>query len=221
MVFFCFFLLKIFFLFFLIIIFYFNNFILFYLTLFYFILFYLSSFFLSSFLFFLPFILSHVDDRLLVLQPGLRAVPLTLESQVQDTGPPETSQLHVISNSKNLPEISISTPRPSSTQRPASQSAGHPMPNNQQDRNTATPISTEAAQNHNKATDTPKHTTRRGPAHQRDKIQPHPPEHRHQSPPPGSLHNPLKQPQLLGTDTKNNGNYELAACEKETPNTIS
>ena len=39
-------------------------------TLFYFIL------FLSFFLFFLPFILSHVDERLLVLQPGIRAVPL-------------------------------------------------------------------------------------------------------------------------------------------------
>ena len=31
---------------------------------------------------------------------------------------------------KTLPEISISTLRPSSTQRPASYSAGHPMPNN-------------------------------------------------------------------------------------------
>ena len=93
-------------------------------TLFYFIFFFLSFFF------FLPFILSHVDDRLLVLQPGVRAVPLTWESRVQDTGPQDTSQLHVISNGKNLPEISISTPRPSSTQRPASYSAGHPMPNN-------------------------------------------------------------------------------------------
>ena len=101
---------------------------LFYFTfLFYFILFYLL---LSFFLFFLPFILSRVEDRLLVLQPGLRAVPLRWESQLQDTGPQETSQLHVISNGKNLPEISISMPKPSSTQRPASYSAGHPMPNN-------------------------------------------------------------------------------------------
>ena len=30
----------------------------------------------SFFLFFLPFILSRVDERLLVLQPGIRAVPL-------------------------------------------------------------------------------------------------------------------------------------------------
>ena len=110
--------------FFLIIIFYFNNFILFYLTLFYFIL------FLSFFLFFLPFILGRVDERLLVLQPGVRAVPLTWESQLQDTGPQETSQLNVIPNGENLSEISISTPRPSLTQQPASYSAGHPMPNN-------------------------------------------------------------------------------------------
>ena len=116
----------------LIIIFYFNNFILFY-----FILFFLS--------FFLPLILSHVDDRLLVLQLGVRPVHLRWESQVQDTGPPETLQLHVISNGENLPEISISTQTPSSTQRPASYSAGHPMPNNQQDRNTTPPISREAA----------------------------------------------------------------------------
>ena len=100
--------------------FYFNNFILFY-----FIFLFLSFFFL-----FLPFILSRVQDRFLVLQPGIRAVPLRWESQVQDIGPQETSELHVISNGKNLPEISISMPRPSSTERRASYSAGHPMPNN-------------------------------------------------------------------------------------------
>ena len=122
---------------FLIIVFYFNNFILFYFTLFYLLL----SFFLS----FLPFILSCVEDRLFVLQPGIRAVPLRWESQLQNTGPQETSQLHVIPNGENLPEISISTPRPSFTQRPASYSAGHPMPNNQRDRNTAPSISREAA----------------------------------------------------------------------------
>ena len=57
-----------------------------------------------------------MEDRLLVLQPDIRAVPLRWESQVQDTGPQEISQLHVISNGKNLPEMSISVPRPSSTQ---------------------------------------------------------------------------------------------------------
>ena len=88
--------------------FYFNNFILFYL-----ILFYPLSFFLSIFV---PFIGSRVDERLLVLQPGIRAVPLSWESQLQDTGPQETSQIHVTPNGENLPEISISTPRHSFTQ---------------------------------------------------------------------------------------------------------
>ena len=99
-------------------IFYYNSFILFYFILF------------LSFYFFLPYILSRVNERLLVLQPGIKAVPLRWESQLQDTGPQETSQLHVIPNSENLSEISISTSIPSFTQRPASYSAGHPMPNN-------------------------------------------------------------------------------------------
>ena len=63
----------------------------------------------------------------------------------------------------------------------------------------------------------PKHTTRHSPAHHKHKIQLHPPEQRHQSPPSESLHKPLNQPHSLGADTKNNGNYEPAACEKETP----
>ena len=58
--------------------------------------------------------------------PGIRAVPLRWESQLQDIGPQETSQLHIISNRENLPEISVSTPRPSSTQQQARSSAGHP-----------------------------------------------------------------------------------------------
>ena len=84
----------------------------------YFLFFILITLFypLSFFLFFLPFILSRVDERLLVLQPGVSAVPLRWESQLQDIGPQETSQLHVISNRKNLPEISITRPRPSFTQ---------------------------------------------------------------------------------------------------------
>ena len=97
-------------------------------TLFYFILLYFILFYLL--LSFLPFILSHMDETLLVLQPGVRAVPLRWESQVQDTGPQQTTQLHVISNGENLTEISISMPRPSSTQQPESYSAGNPMPNN-------------------------------------------------------------------------------------------
>ena len=64
-------------------------------TLFLFILF-IFSFFLS---FFLPFILSRMDDRVLVLWLGIRPVALRWESQVQDIGPPETSQLQLILNS--------------------------------------------------------------------------------------------------------------------------
>ena len=68
--------------------FYCNNFILFF------------SFPLS---FFLPFLLSHVADRVLVLQPGGRPLPLKWESRVQDIGPPETSWLHVMSNGESSP----------------------------------------------------------------------------------------------------------------------
>ena len=67
--------------------FYFNNFILFY-----------FSFFLS---FSLPFLVSHVADRVLVLPPGVRPELLRWESPAQDIGPPETSRLHVISNAKS------------------------------------------------------------------------------------------------------------------------
>ena len=74
-------------------IFYFNNFILFYLLFYYFIL----------LLFFLPFLLSHVADRVLVLRPGVRPEPQKWESRVQDTGPPETSWLHVISIGESCP----------------------------------------------------------------------------------------------------------------------
>ena len=56
------------------------------------------SFFLS---FFLPFLLSCVADRVLVLRPDVSPVPLRWESRVQDINQPETSWLHVISNSES------------------------------------------------------------------------------------------------------------------------
>ena len=46
---------------------------------------------------------SCVADRVLVLQLGVRPVPLRWESRVQDIGPPEASWLHVISNGKSSP----------------------------------------------------------------------------------------------------------------------
>ena len=57
-------------------------------------------FFLS---FLLPFLLSHVADRILVLQPGVRPQPLRCESQIQDIGPPETSRPQVISIGESSP----------------------------------------------------------------------------------------------------------------------
>ena len=64
--------------------------------------FYFNVFFLSFFLsFFLPFLLSCVADRVLVLRPGVRPVPLG--SRVQDIGPPETSCLHIILNGESSP----------------------------------------------------------------------------------------------------------------------
>ena len=60
-------------------------------------------FYFILFIYFLPFLLSHVADRILVLQPDVRPEPLRWESQVQDTGPPETFRPHVISIRKSSP----------------------------------------------------------------------------------------------------------------------
>ena len=65
----------------------------------YFIFIYLFIFFL----FFLLFLLSCVADRVLVLWLGVRSGPPRWESRVQDTGPPETSQPHVISIGEGSP----------------------------------------------------------------------------------------------------------------------
>ena len=64
-------------------------------------LFYLFFSFCLSF--FLPFLLSCVVDRVLVLRPGVRPVPLRWEGRVQDIDPPETSQLHIISKGESSP----------------------------------------------------------------------------------------------------------------------
>ena len=57
----------------------------------------------SFFFFFLPFLLSRVAGRVLVLQPGVGPEPPRWEGQVQDIGPPETSRPHVISISESSP----------------------------------------------------------------------------------------------------------------------
>ena len=77
--------------FFILIIFFIKNFIL--ITLFYF----------SFFLLFLTFLLSHVADRVLVLQLGVRPEPLRWVKRVQDIGLPQTSWSHVLSISESSP----------------------------------------------------------------------------------------------------------------------
>ena len=81
---------------FLIIFFYFNRFILF-------IYLFIYLFIFLSFFLFLPFLLSCVADSVLVLWPGVRPEPLRWVSRLQDVGPPETSQPHIISNGKSCP----------------------------------------------------------------------------------------------------------------------
>ena len=112
----------------------------------------------------------------MLLLLGVRPQSLRWESRVQDTGPPETSWLHVISNGKSSPrDLSLNT----KTQLHSTTSrlqCWTPYAKQLADMNTTPPISREAAWNHNKVTDTPKHTTRCGPAHHKDKIQPHPPD---------------------------------------------
>ena len=46
---------------------------------------------------------SRVVDRVLVLRPGVRPVPLRWESRVQDVGPPEISRPHILSISESSP----------------------------------------------------------------------------------------------------------------------
>ena len=99
-------------------------------TLFYFILLYFilsSSFFLS---FFSPFYSEPCGGQ--VLSAPARRQGCATEVGEPSSGHWSTRDLPAPRNinGENLPEISISTPRPSSTQRPASYSAGHPMPNN-------------------------------------------------------------------------------------------
>ena len=58
---------------------------------------------LKNFIIIITFFLSCVADRVLGLWPGVRPDTLRWESWVQDIGPPETSQPHVISISESAP----------------------------------------------------------------------------------------------------------------------
>ena len=136
---------------------------------------------------------SRVADRVFMLQPGVRPVTLRWESRVQDICPPETSWLHVISNSESSPNDLHLKDKTQLHSMTSKLQFWTPYAKELTRQETTPPIRREAAKNHNKVTDTPKHTTRCSPAHQKDKIQHHPTQYRHQSPPPGSLHNPLNQ----------------------------
>ena len=50
-----------------------------------------------------PHVLGRVDNRVLVLWPGIRPVPLKWESQFQDICLKETPRLHVLSNGESSP----------------------------------------------------------------------------------------------------------------------
>ena len=65
----------------------------------------------------------------------------------------------------------------------------------------------------------PKQTTETGISLQGDKIQLHPPEHRH--PQRGKFHKALAQIHPWGADTTIKRNYDFPACRQETPNTVN
>ena len=98
--------------------------------LFKFLNFFILKTFSSFFLLFLPFILTCVADRILVLQAGVRSEPLRLERWVQVIRPPETSQTHIISISESSPRDLRLNAKTQLHSWPASYSARHPMPNN-------------------------------------------------------------------------------------------
>ena len=117
-------------------------------------------------------------DRVLVLQLGVRPVPLRWESRVQDIGPPEASRLHVISNSESSPrdfQLSAKTQLHSTTSKlqlldkqcqTTSKTGTQPHP--LAERLPKIIIRPQTPQN-----------TPPDAVHRKDKIQSHPPEHRH------------------------------------------
>ena len=82
-------------------------------------------------------------------------------------------------------------------------------------------INRQSAQIHIEPIDTPKHTTGHSTTLQKDKIQLHPPEHRHKSRQPGNLHKTLVPTYPWGIDSTIKRNYNLPACRKETANSIN
>lgn len=119
-----------------------------------------------------------------------------------------------------LSEASISTPRPGSTQSPASYSARCLTQKTSKNRGTNSP-SRQASQSNTKLTNTPKHTaahstalreTRSSSTHQNADTSPSS---------AGSLCKARGQPHTLRVDSTSKGNCDLAVCRKETTNTVN
>ena len=191
----------------------FNNFFIL-ITLFYFI-------YLFSFCFFLPFVLIHEADRVLVLQPGVRPEPLRWKSRVQDVGPPENSQKQVITNGESSPrdlhlntktqlhsttsKLQCWTPYAKKTSKTGIQP--HPLA----ERLPKVKISSQSPQN--TLPDAILPTERQDSALFT----------RTQAPVPSTMKptQPTKPNLATGGRQQNNRNYEPVVCEKETLNTVS
>ena len=154
-------------------------------------------------------------DRVQVLRPGVRPEPLRWESRTQDTGPSATS-------SRNIKRRELSQRSPSQHHHPAplndqqapvldtlcqttteTGTQPHPLA----ERLPKIIISSQTPQNTPPDMDLP--TKRQDPASST----------RTQAP-VSSTRKPT-QPTEPTLATKNNGNYEPAACEKKTPNTVT
>ena len=116
------------------------------------------------------------------------------------------------------PKASISTLKPSFTEKPTSSRERHFMLTLQHHRNPNVSIKTQAVQSHAKPTDTPKHTTGHFIALQREEIQLQPPEHRHKLSQPGNLDTALVQPHPQGAGSTIKRNHELPVYRRGTPN---
>ena len=112
----------------------------------------------------------------------------------QGIDPPEISQFHRISNGKNSPTSLHLNATAQLHSRTSKLKCWTPCAKKSSKTGTKPhPLAERLPKIIIRSQKPPKHTTRRGHAHQKDKTQPHPPEHRHQSPPAGSLNNSLKQ----------------------------
>ena len=115
------------------------------------------------------------------------------------------------------PKASISTLKPSFTEKPTSSRERHFMLTLQHHRNPNVSIKTQAVQSHAKPTDTPKFTDGHFIVLQRQEIHLHPPEHQLKHPLPGSFDKPLVETHPQGATSTIRRNYQLPAHRKGTP----